>query len=25
MVSTSKGVKTPVSVTLAWAENYSEM
>jgi len=24
MVSTSKGVKTPVSVTLVWAENYSE-
>jgi len=25
MVSTLKGVKTPVSVTLVWAEKYSEM
>jgi len=24
MVSTSKGVKTPVSVTSVWAKNYSE-
>jgi len=25
MVSTSKGVKTPVSVTVVWAENFREM